>query len=162
MILPSFPCPKGWDKQGQSKNGLLTWWLWSCLITAIYSVSWVHTYFCLSPLLCLRAKWDFCWCLRASLVAQTVKNPLQCRRPGLIPGLGNPLEKGTGYPLQYSCVENPMDTVWRDTVRRIAKSQTQLSEFHILVPPPKSVVTEEGLFLTGLFLPNFSAKVEEQ
>ena len=80
----------------------------------------------------------------------------------MIPGLGNPLEKGTGYPLKYSCVENPMDTVWRDTVRRIEKSQTQLSEFHILVPPPKSVVTEEGLFLTGLFLPNFSAKVEEQ
>ena len=91
-----------------------------------------------------------------------VKNPLQCRRPGLIPGLGNPLEKGTGYPLKYSCVENPMDTVWRDTVHRIAKSRTQLSDFHILVSPPKTVVTEKGLSLTGLFLPNFSAKVEEQ
>ena len=55
-----------------------------------------------------------------------------------------------------------MDTVWQDTVHGITKSRTQLSDFHILVPPPKSAVAEKGLSLTGLFLPNFSAKVEEQ
>ena len=42
---------------------------------------------------------------RASLVAQLVKNPLQCGRPGLgrFPG------EEKGYPLQYSGLENSMD-----------------------------------------------------
>ena len=35
---------------------------------------------------------------------------------------------GNGYPLQYSCLENPMDRVcWRATVYRVAESWTQLS-----------------------------------
>ena len=28
---------------------------------------------------------------------------------GLIPGLGRSPEEGNGKPLQYSCLENPMD-----------------------------------------------------
>ena len=28
---------------------------------------------------------------------------------GLIPGVGRSPEEGKGYPLQYSCLENPMD-----------------------------------------------------
>ena len=28
---------------------------------------------------------------------------------GLIPGLGRCPEEGNGYPIQYSCLENPMD-----------------------------------------------------
>ena len=42
------------------------------------------------------------------LVAQTVKKILlQCRRLGLIPGLGKSLGEGNGYSLPYSCLENP-------------------------------------------------------
>ena len=34
---------------------------------------------------------------------------------------------GNGYPLQYSCLENPMDRgAWWATVHGVAKSQTQL------------------------------------
>ena len=29
--------------------------------------------------------------------------------PGLIPGLGRSPGEGNGSPLQYSCLENPMD-----------------------------------------------------
>ena len=29
--------------------------------------------------------------------------------PGLIPGLGRSSGEGNGNPLQYSCMENPMD-----------------------------------------------------
>ena len=29
--------------------------------------------------------------------------------PGLIPGSGRSPGEGNGYPLQYSCLENPMD-----------------------------------------------------
>ena len=31
------------------------------------------------------------------------------RDPGLIPGLGRSPGEGNGNPLQYSCLENPMD-----------------------------------------------------
>ena len=39
-----------------------------------------------------------------------VKNlPANERDPGLIPGLGRSPGEGNGYPLQYSCLENPME-----------------------------------------------------
>ena len=38
--------------------------------------------------------------------------------------------EGTGTPLQYACLENPMDGgAWWAAVRGVAKSQTQLSNF---------------------------------
>ena len=38
--------------------------------------------------------------------------------------------KGNGTPLQYSCLENPMDGgAWWAAVHGVAKSQTQLSDF---------------------------------
>ena len=47
---------------------------------------------------------------------------------GLIPGLERSPGEGTGNPLQYSCLENPMDSgAWQATVRGVAKSQTRLS-----------------------------------
>ena len=37
--------------------------------------------------------------------------------------------EGNDNPLQYSCLENPMDRgTWWATVHRVAKSQTQLSD----------------------------------
>ena len=50
--------------------------------------------------------------------------------PGSIPGLGRSPGEGNGNPIQYSCLENPMDRgPWRATVRGVAKSQTRLSDF---------------------------------
>ena len=38
--------------------------------------------------------------------------------------------EGNDTPLQYSCLENPMDGgAWRATVRGVAKSRTRLSDF---------------------------------
>ena len=49
---------------------------------------------------------------------------------GSIPGLGRSLGEGKGNPLQYSCLENPMDRgSWQATVHWVAKSQTRLSDF---------------------------------
>ena len=46
--------------------------------------------------------------------------------PGSIPGLGRSPGEGNGNPLQYSCLENPMDRgAWRATVHGVAKSQTR-------------------------------------
>ena len=47
---------------------------------------------------------------------------------GLIPGSGGSLGGGHGYPLQYSCLGNPMDRgAWRATAHRIEKNQTRLN-----------------------------------
>ena len=41
--------------------------------------------------------------------------------------------EGNGTPLQYSCLENPMDRgAWQATDRGVAKSWTRLSDFHSL------------------------------
>ena len=46
----------------------------------------------------------------------------------MIAGLRSPGE-GNGYPLQPSCLENPMDRgAWRATGHRVAKSRTRLSD----------------------------------
>ena len=49
------------------------------------------------------------------------------RELGLIPGLGRSPGEGKGYPLQNSGLQNSMDSI----VHGIAKSQTQLSHFHL-------------------------------
>ena len=44
---------------------------------------------------------------------------------GSIPGLGRDPGEGNGYPLQYSCLENPMNRgAWWATVHRVTKSWT--------------------------------------
>ena len=49
---------------------------------------------------------------------------------GSIPGSGRSPGEGNGNPLQYSCLENPMDGgAWWATVHRVTKSRTQLSDF---------------------------------
>ena len=48
---------------------------------------------------------------------------------GLIPGLGRSPGEGNGYPVQYSCLENPMDRgAWKAPVHRAMKIQTQLKQ----------------------------------
>ena len=49
---------------------------------------------------------------------------------GLIPGSGRSPGEGNGNPLQYSCLEKPMDGgAWWATVHSVAKSRTRLSNF---------------------------------
>ena len=71
--------------------------------------------------------------LRAPQVVLVVKNPPanagDIRNMGLIPGLGRCPGGGHGNPLQYSCLENPMDRgAWWATVYRVTKSQTRLKQ----------------------------------
>ena len=55
-----------------------------------------------------------------------VKNPpANAGDVGSIPASGRSSGEGNGNPLQYSCMENPMDRgAWLATVHRVAKSQT--------------------------------------
>ena len=52
-----------------------------------------------------------------------------------IPGSGRSPGEGNSNPLQYSCLENPMDgEAWYAMVHGVAKSQTKLSDstfFHL-------------------------------
>ena len=42
-----------------------------------------------------------------------------------IPGLGRSPGEGNGNPLQYSCLENPMERgAWQGTVHWVTKNQT--------------------------------------
>jgi len=50
---------------------------------------------------------------------------------GSIPGSGRSPGEGKGYPLQYSGLENSMDCI----VHGVAKSRTQLSDFHLAKMP---------------------------
>ena len=54
--------------------------------------------------------------------------------PGSIPGSGRSAGEGNGDPLQYYCLENPMDRgTWYATVHGVAKSWTRLSDFIYLL-----------------------------
>ena len=62
-------------------------------------------------------------------MAQTVEPAYNAGDPGSIPGPGRSPGEGNGNPLQYSCLENPMDgEAWQTTVHGVAKSWTQLSD----------------------------------
>ena len=65
----------------------------------------------------------------ASLMDQMVKNlPAMWETMGSIPGLGRSPGEGNGNPLQYSCLENSMDSgAWGAIVHGVTKSQTTLS-----------------------------------
>ena len=54
------------------------------------------------------------------------------RDMGSIPRSGRSLGGRHGNPIQYLCLENPMDRgAWRATVHRVAKSQTRIKQFSI-------------------------------
>ena len=76
---------------------------------------------------------------------------------GSIPGSGRSPGEGNGYPLQCSCLENPMDGgAWWTTVHGVAKSRTRLSDFTTFTMPVSStrvcvcvLVTQSCLTLCG-------------
>ena len=67
--------------------------------------------------------------VQASLAAQTACN---AGDPSLILGPRRSPAEGNGNPLQYSCLENPVDRrTWWAAVHGVTKSQTRLSDIHI-------------------------------
>ena len=74
----------------------------------------------------------------------------RCKRLGLIPGLGRSPGGGHGNPLQYSCLENPIDRgAWWATFHGVAKSQTRLKQLSIhaaqsVLPTTESVEYTEA------------------
>ena len=62
-------------------------------------------------------------------VSVTKNQPANAGDLGSILGLGRSPGEGNGNPVQYSCMENPMDRgAWQATVQRVMKGRTQLSD----------------------------------
>ena len=77
---------------------------------------YIYIYICFSE----RLPW---WLRRQSVC-------LQCGRPGLDPWVGKFPGEGKGNPLQYSCLENPMDKrAWCPWGRKESDTTEQL-HFH--------------------------------
>ena len=56
------------------------------------------------------------------MVKNLPANAGDIRDSGLIPGSGRSPEGRPGHPLQYSCLENPMDGgAWQATVNSVAE-----------------------------------------
>ena len=65
----------------------------------------------------------------------------------LIPGLGRSSEGGHGNPLQYSCLENPMNReAWQATVHGVTKGGIGLSHFTHKVPRQQYLMYIPELF----------------
>ena len=101
----------------------------------------------------------------ASIAADEIQIFLRCEFPGgsevkasawnagdsgSIPGSGRSPGEGNGNPLQYSCLENPMEGgAWWATVHGVPKSWTGLSDFTFtfyLLPE-----SEANVFLFSFF-----------
>ena len=69
------------------------------------------------------------WCTMACQVVLVIKNPPanagDVKDTGLMPGSERSPRGGHGNPLQYSCLENPMDKgAWWATVHRVTNNRT--------------------------------------
>ena len=77
--------------------------------------------------------WEFevsrCKLLVALVVKYSPAKAGDMRDVGSIPGLGLSPGGGNGNPLQYSCLESPMDReAWRAKVHKVAKNRIQLKQ----------------------------------
>ena len=77
-----------------------------------------------------------------------------------IPGSGRFPGGRHGNPLQYSCLENPMERgVWRAAVHGVAKSGTQLSSYHGSRMRLGSVAADAGKVSVGFLSSRFLGRV---
>ena len=65
---------------------------------------------------------------RVTMVKNSPANAGDARDVGLIPGLGKSTEGGNGNPLQYPCLENPMDKgAWWATIYGLGRKELNTS-----------------------------------
>ena len=89
------------------------------------------------------------------LVAQIAKNLPAMQKIWIqSQGQEDPLEKENGYPLQYSCLENPRDGgAWLAAIYGVAQSRTRLKQLSSS-SSSSSLFTSIALALTGVTLRN--------
>ena len=83
---------------------------------------------------CVRA----CVCVRVCVLGlprwlSSKESACQAGETGSIPWLGRSPEEGNGNPLQYSCLDNPVDRgAWWAAVHGVIQSWTQLKQLSML------------------------------
>ena len=90
------------------------------------------------------------------MVKKPSTNSGDVRGIGSISGSGRSHGEGHGNPLQYSCLENPMDRrAWPAIVHGVAKSQTRLSRLLRYLVSPNGIPNScrFSLFLCIVFAP---------
>ena len=109
--------------------------------------------------------WSFFYIFKERLLMVLVvkkKTAYQGTRRKRLPGFGRCPEGGHGNPLQYSCLENPMDTgAWCATVHRVRKRQTRLKQLNPYTGTclcNRSILTVRNLTLC--YLSRFFSKEE--
>ena len=98
----------------------LSWKLCFKICVCLFSNSNCHEFFCI-----LRGKMGF------PGGSDSKQSTCNAGDLGSIPGLGRSSGEGKGYPLQYSGLENSMDSIC--IVHGVAKSRTRLSDFHFRI-----------------------------
>ena len=97
---------------------------------------------------------------RASQVALVVKSPPASAgnvRHGFNPWVSKNPWRRRGDPLQYSCLENPMDRgAWWATVHRVAKSQTRLKGLDMHTDTPRTPCGRPWPWTTMIIIPRAS------
>ena len=90
---------------------------------------------------------------RVSVVDQTVReSACNAGDPGLTPGSGRSPGEGNGNPLQYSCLENPMDRrAWWATVHENQRVWHKWVTFTFILHVTLSAAFDHSIFLRKLF-----------
>ena len=81
---------------------------------------WESSVVCVCMCACLCFTIFFTLASQVTLVKNLLASAGDARDVGLIPRLGKSPTGGNGYPLQYSCLENPMGRVVAQTVKRLS------------------------------------------
>ena len=104
------------------------------------------------------------WAEVALVVKNLPANAGDIRDSGIIPGLGKSPGEENGHPLQYSCLENPMDRgASMATIHSVAKSWTrlkQLSTQHTSLPPAPWLPPDFSLHIPFPVWPTTLIKIE--
>ena len=76
------------------------------------------------------------------MIKHVPANAGDARDAGSTPGSGRSHGVGNGNPLQYACLESPMDRgAWQAAVHGVTESRTRLSDYHSL---PSSHGKQQG------------------
>ena len=124
-LCNSIDCnPPGFSVHGILQARILEW----VAMSSSRRSSWPRDWICNSCVSCISRQLLYHWGFpRGSEVKASACNSGDLSS---IPGWGRSPGKGNGTPLQYSCLENPMEGgAWWVAVHGVTKSRTQLSDF---------------------------------
>ena len=99
--------------------------------------------------------WNLDWAFQVTLVVRNLPaNTGDTRDAGSVPGSGRSPEGGCGNPLQYSCLENPLDRgAWQAMVHRVGHDWTNLAHASTLITMViSSSFRDYGHVVTKVFL----------